>query len=153
VLVWLEVLTALNMKMAVVWVVAPCRMVWVCQHFRGLCCLHWRYKDLWNVGKLMPVCKALQSRRQPSSLSGCSFSECGLCACSWKRVFFCNWTAVAPLSWITSVLFLQLDGCGFSQSPHQLAPRSCVLLSATHNYEKTLNWCIITELRVTCRFI
>jgi hypothetical protein len=29
-----------SMKMAVFWVVATCRMVWVYQHFRGLYCLH-----------------------------------------------------------------------------------------------------------------
>jgi hypothetical protein len=35
-----EVLTAASMKMAVLWVVAPCSLVDVYQHFRGPCCLH-----------------------------------------------------------------------------------------------------------------
>jgi hypothetical protein len=37
---WFEGLTAVNMKMAVFWVVVPCRLVWVYRHFRGLYCLH-----------------------------------------------------------------------------------------------------------------
>jgi hypothetical protein len=57
--------------MAVFWVVAPCRLVWVYQHFRGLCCLHHQgddgaSTDLWNVSKLIPVYPALQHGRQPS---------------------------------------------------------------------------------------
>jgi hypothetical protein len=39
-LVEFEVLTAVRMKMAVFWVVAPCSLVEVYQHFRGTCCLH-----------------------------------------------------------------------------------------------------------------
>jgi hypothetical protein len=35
-----EVLTAVSMKMAVLWVVAPCSLVEVYQRFRGPCCLH-----------------------------------------------------------------------------------------------------------------
>jgi hypothetical protein len=35
-----EVLTTVRMKMAVFWVVAPCSLVEVCQHFKGPCCLH-----------------------------------------------------------------------------------------------------------------
>jgi hypothetical protein len=38
--VWLEVLTAVSMKMAVFWVVAPCRLVSVYQRFRCRYCLH-----------------------------------------------------------------------------------------------------------------
>jgi hypothetical protein len=45
-----EVLTAVSMKIAVFWVVAPC-------------------KDLWNVGKLLPDYTVLQPRRQQSSTS------------------------------------------------------------------------------------
>jgi hypothetical protein len=39
-LVGFEVLTAVSMKMAVFWVVAPCSLVEVYQRFRGPCCLH-----------------------------------------------------------------------------------------------------------------
>jgi hypothetical protein len=39
---WLEVLTAVTMKMAASWVIAPCRLVWVYRRFRGLYCLHHR---------------------------------------------------------------------------------------------------------------
>jgi hypothetical protein len=56
-----EVLTAVNMKSAVFWVVAPCSLVEVYQRFRGPCCLHHQgdeYKDdvggsklMWNVGQ------------------------------------------------------------------------------------------------------
>jgi hypothetical protein len=67
--IWLEVLTAVTMKMAVFWVVAPCRQVWVYRRFRGLYCLHHLgdytdpdagpddggSTDFWIVGKLMPV--------------------------------------------------------------------------------------------------
>jgi hypothetical protein len=35
-----EVLTAVSMKIAVFWVVAPCRLLDVYQRFRGPCCLH-----------------------------------------------------------------------------------------------------------------
>jgi hypothetical protein len=39
-LVGFEVLTAVSMKMAVFWVVAPCSLVEFYQLFRGPCCLH-----------------------------------------------------------------------------------------------------------------
>jgi hypothetical protein len=39
-LLGLEVLTAVSMKMAVFWVVAPCSLVEVYQCFRCPCCLH-----------------------------------------------------------------------------------------------------------------
>jgi hypothetical protein len=39
-IVGFEVLTAVSMKMAVFWVVAPCSLVEVYQRFRGACCLH-----------------------------------------------------------------------------------------------------------------
>jgi hypothetical protein len=69
------------MKMAVFWVVAPCRLVEVYRRFRGLYCLHHQgdetsitqrpddagSTDLWNVRELTPVYAALQPRRQPSS--------------------------------------------------------------------------------------
>jgi hypothetical protein len=56
---WSEVLTAVSTKVAVFWVVAPCRLVW-------------RYDDggstdLWNVGKLIPVYMALHPRKQSYS--------------------------------------------------------------------------------------
>jgi hypothetical protein len=35
-----EVFTAVSMKMAVFWVVAPCSLVEVYRRFRGPCCLH-----------------------------------------------------------------------------------------------------------------
>jgi hypothetical protein len=35
-----EVLTAVSMKIAVFWVVAPCSLVEFYQRFRGPCCLH-----------------------------------------------------------------------------------------------------------------
>jgi hypothetical protein len=74
----LEISTAMTMKMAVFWVVAPCRLVWVYQLFTGLYCLHHQgdfhqrpddggSTDLWNVGKLIPVYTVLQPTRQPSS--------------------------------------------------------------------------------------
>jgi hypothetical protein len=40
--IWLEVLTVVTMKMAVLCVAAPCRLVWVYRRFRGLHCLHLR---------------------------------------------------------------------------------------------------------------
>jgi hypothetical protein len=44
--VWLEVLTAVTMKMAVFWVVAPCWVVWVYRRFRSLYCLHHQSDDI-----------------------------------------------------------------------------------------------------------
>jgi hypothetical protein len=38
ILVRFEVLTAVSMKIAVFWVVAPCSLVEVYQRFRGPCC-------------------------------------------------------------------------------------------------------------------
>jgi hypothetical protein len=35
-----QVLTAASMKMAVLWVVAPCSLVEVYRRFSGACCLH-----------------------------------------------------------------------------------------------------------------
>jgi hypothetical protein len=70
----LKVLTAVSTKMAVFWVAAPCSLVEVYQRSRGPCCLQHHHpddggsKDLWNVGKLLPDYKALQPRRQPSSI-------------------------------------------------------------------------------------
>jgi hypothetical protein len=40
-----EVLTVVNTKMAVFWVVAPCSLVGVYQRFRGPCCLHHQGDD------------------------------------------------------------------------------------------------------------
>jgi hypothetical protein len=40
-----EVLTAVSMEIAVFWVVAPCSLVEVYQHFRGPCCLHHQGDD------------------------------------------------------------------------------------------------------------
>jgi hypothetical protein len=64
--------TKYMLKMAVFWIVAPCRLVWVYKYFRGLYCLHHHgdhggNTDPWNVGKLIPVYIALQPRRKPSS--------------------------------------------------------------------------------------
>jgi hypothetical protein len=44
-LVWLDVLMAVTMKMAVFWVVTSCRLVWVYQCFRVLYCLHHQGDD------------------------------------------------------------------------------------------------------------
>jgi hypothetical protein len=68
-----EVLTAVGMKIAVFWVVAPCSLVEVYQRFRSPCYLHHPgpddggCKDLWNGGKLLPDYTTLQPKRQPSS--------------------------------------------------------------------------------------
>jgi hypothetical protein len=71
-----QVLTAVNTKMAVLWAVAPCRLTWVYRRFRGLYCLHHQgdngnSKNLWNVGKLIPVCRALRPKIQPSLVQTC----------------------------------------------------------------------------------
>jgi hypothetical protein len=70
-----------EIKMAVFYVVAPCRLAWVYQRFRGSYRLHHQAvtiawcpddgggTDLRNVGKLTPVCTALQPVRQTSSWS------------------------------------------------------------------------------------
>jgi hypothetical protein len=39
-MVGFEVFTAVSMKMAVFWVVAPCSLVEFYQRFKGPCCLH-----------------------------------------------------------------------------------------------------------------
>jgi hypothetical protein len=60
---WFEVLTAVSVKMAVFWVVAPCSLV---------CFSISRPDDggsmvLWNVCQFLAVYTALQPRRRPSS--------------------------------------------------------------------------------------
>jgi hypothetical protein len=63
--------TSTFLKMAVFWVVAPRSLVEV--YRRSLLPSSspwwWVSKDLWNVGRLLPDCTALQTRRQPSSYS------------------------------------------------------------------------------------
>jgi hypothetical protein len=77
--VWLEVLTAVTMKMAVFWVVVPCRLVWVYRRFRGLYCLH--HQDD-------------HPRRQPTSylldatLLFFIFSKCELMRCEQQQCFW-----------------------------------------------------------------
>jgi hypothetical protein len=71
-----EVLMMLSMKMAVFWVVPPCRLASVYHYFIGLYCLHHQGSDvhlddggsanLCNVGKLIPVYTVLQHKGQPS---------------------------------------------------------------------------------------
>jgi nitrate reductase NapE component len=60
-------------KMAVSWVVAPCRLTWAYQPLVGPYCIHhqgvYRSTDLWNICKLTTVYTALQPRRRPSSYS------------------------------------------------------------------------------------
>jgi hypothetical protein len=60
------------MNMAVFSFVAPCSLVEAYRRFRGACYLHHqgdlRSKHFWKVGKLLPDCTALKSRRQPSSM-------------------------------------------------------------------------------------
>jgi hypothetical protein len=58
-IVGFEVLTAVSMKIAVFWVVAPCSLVEVYQRLRGPWCLH-------HKGDL-PDYTVLQPRRQQSS--------------------------------------------------------------------------------------
>jgi hypothetical protein len=58
-LVLSETVNKSRKKMAVVWVVVPCRLVEVYQHFRGA-----RY--LWNTGELLPDHTVLQCGRLPS---------------------------------------------------------------------------------------
>jgi hypothetical protein len=53
-----EVLTAVRMKRAVLWVVVPCSLVEVYQRFEGSCCLH-------HQGNHRPHYTVLQPRRQP----------------------------------------------------------------------------------------
>jgi ABC-type nickel/cobalt efflux system permease component RcnA len=69
----------LHTKMAVFWVVAPCGLVQVYHCFRSPFRRHHQgrhhrsddgpSKNLWNIGKLIPDCTALQPRRQPSTYS------------------------------------------------------------------------------------
>jgi hypothetical protein len=44
-LLWFKFLKAVTMKMAVLWVVALCRLMEVLQHFGGPCCLHHQGDD------------------------------------------------------------------------------------------------------------
>jgi hypothetical protein len=69
------VYSEVNIKMTVLWDVAPCSLVEFYQRFRGDYCLHHQavmmeeVKLLWNVGKLLPDYTAQHPRRQPSSYS------------------------------------------------------------------------------------
>jgi hypothetical protein len=44
----------LYLKMAVFWVVATCRLLWVCHRFRGLCYLH-EYSATWRWRQYRPL--------------------------------------------------------------------------------------------------
>jgi hypothetical protein len=48
------------MKMAVFWVVAPCRLVEVYQHFRGPCCLH-HQGDEWAISLIALMMEAART--------------------------------------------------------------------------------------------
>jgi hypothetical protein len=61
-LIWLEVLTAVIVKMTVFWVVAPGRLAWVYRRFRGVYCMHHQVDE-----SSAPT--ALQPRWKPSSHS------------------------------------------------------------------------------------
>jgi hypothetical protein len=78
-------------KKAVFWVVVPCSLVDIYQHFRGACCLHHQddggSKDLWNSGKLVPDYMTLQSRRQPSSYSPPWEIQIRLILCNIKEAY------------------------------------------------------------------
>jgi hypothetical protein len=68
-----EVLTAVGMKMAVFWVVAPCSLV-VYQRFRGTCCLHHQGARTQNTAIFLRhyvLCTLKVSLKQPSGL--CQF--------------------------------------------------------------------------------
>jgi hypothetical protein len=51
---------AVSMKMAVFWVVALCRLLRVCQHFRGLYCLHHQGDDCQTTQRYNPEDRHLQ---------------------------------------------------------------------------------------------
>jgi hypothetical protein len=64
------------LKMIVFWDVAPCSLVDIDWRFRGVYCLHHRYrpgdggsKHLWNVGQFLRDCTAQNTRRQSSLYS------------------------------------------------------------------------------------
>jgi hypothetical protein len=68
-----EVLMAVSMKMAILWVVAPCSVVEINRCFRCACCTHHQgnyspddggSKHLWNVSKLLPDYMVQQPGRQ-----------------------------------------------------------------------------------------
>jgi hypothetical protein len=58
------ILTAASMKMAIFWVITPCRLEEIHQQFTGTCCFHYRgdvggSQYLRNVGELLPKNTAL----------------------------------------------------------------------------------------------
>jgi hypothetical protein len=64
-LVRFQFLTAANMKMTVIYDVAPCSLVEVYRRFRSSCCLHHQGdgpEHFWNVGKFLPEYAAQHTR-------------------------------------------------------------------------------------------
>jgi hypothetical protein len=67
--------------MAVLWVVAPCRLVWVYRRFRGPYCLMTHRPDdggityICNVGRLIPVYTELKTQKTAIFLSYISASQ------------------------------------------------------------------------------
>jgi hypothetical protein len=59
-----QFLTAASMKLAVIWVEAPCSLIEVYRRFRGTCCLHHQ-----GVSKTLPDYTAQQPRRQPALIN------------------------------------------------------------------------------------
>jgi hypothetical protein len=111
-ILWLEVLTALTVKMAVFWVVAPRRLVWV---------YHLTHRpddggsaDLWNVGKHILFCTNCQSC---VSVVFCSshvtlyrkvFCNDKLCSVTWVQQpadIFMRFQVLTATSMKTSVLW------------------------------------------------
>jgi hypothetical protein len=98
---WLEVLTAVTVKMAVLWVVAPCRLdvftdgseVCTASIIRAMRQGDGGSTDLRNVGKLTPVYTALQPRRQPSS-GQILFNPCSIS----KSSYLLFWTLIRVIS-------------------------------------------------------
>jgi hypothetical protein len=141
-----------TVKMAVSWVVALSRLVWVHQHFRGLYCLHnqgdeWPddggSTNLWNFGKLMPVYMALQPRRQSS-------------------VYFSSQDVNGPgVYFFRSLLILLLMACwcgciaipvGFSpfESGLRFGHRACLISFLLYMFCWQMHlWCWISPVRVS----
>jgi hypothetical protein len=76
-----DVLTAVSTKMAVFWVVAPCSLVEVYQHFRGPCCLH--HQDFYQTTR--------RNNSEDSNLSEAYANERDRFGVHWLVLRFCTY--------------------------------------------------------------
>jgi hypothetical protein len=140
-----------KMKMAVFWVVAPCSLVEVCQHFRGHRPDDGGSKDLRNVGKLLPDYTVLQPRRQPSSYSPPWESQILLCqdVMPWVPNIAAHCTQRTGAISLTDIT-IRVQGIESAAPVRVLSPESCASQPLSHEELLFLTKIYRVRLQYSC---